>query len=291
MIDNIVLGDNQFIGVNHRSEMAGKEKAAYFQDVRNVIRTLEIAKENGAGGVMFSSVESIRDIVPEIIKNPRLKGFHIYPLIPYLMKYVDSLTRKGLSGTLASLTSGGRGIENVVRVVSTGIGGLRGDYTKVFEHLIDLEMALFRGGAVKAVVLHNGVVDLMLGLGFDELFRFYDGYIRKKYSAIPAYGTLNLPLLVQKLKKCGFENPLIMSPVNACGFNMHSSVEACERTIAEGGFEHLAMNVFSSGAVKPKEAFEYLSRLKHIKHVVLGASSEQHIKESFGLAKRQLNFS
>jgi hypothetical protein len=68
---------------------------------------------------------------------------------------------------------------------------------------------------------------------------------------------------------------------------MNPSREACEKTIKDGGFTLLAMNILAQGAVRPEEAFDYLAGLG-VRHAVIGASTESHIAESFGAAKNYL---
>jgi predicted aldo/keto reductase-like oxidoreductase len=42
----------------------------------------------------------------------------------------------------------------------------------------------------------------------------------------------------------------------------------------------MAMSIMASGAVKPKEAIEYVANQKNIKSIVFGASSKAHIEET-----------
>jgi len=43
------------------------------------------------------------------------------------------------------------------------------------------------------------------------------------------------------------------------------------------------MSILASGGVKPREAVEYVCRQKAIKSIVFGASSREHILETFHL--------
>jgi phosphoribosylformimino-5-aminoimidazole carboxamide ribonucleotide (ProFAR) isomerase len=91
---------------------------------------------------------------------------------------------------------------------------------------------------------------------------------------------MNMPKLVDFLLECGIENPIVCSSINKAGYFMNPDRESYERTISEKPFRPLAMSVLASGAIKPKEAIEYVCRQSPIKAIVFGASSRQHIIET-----------
>jgi hypothetical protein len=49
------------------------------------------------------------------------------------------------------------------------------------------------------------------------------------------------------------------------------------------------MQVLAAGALRPKEAIEYLSRFPNIEAVLFGASSKSHIQETKALIEKLLN--
>jgi hypothetical protein len=116
-------------------------------------------------------------------------------------------------------------------------------------------------------------------------FVFYDEYIRTRYGALPGFGTLNLAKLVAWLDHCGLKEPLVMAPFNAAGFHMNPSQPSSERVAEKENFTLLAMNVLASGALGPKEAFEYL-KSRGVGHAVVGAATPEHITETFGWARK-----
>jgi predicted aldo/keto reductase-like oxidoreductase len=61
---------------------------------------------------------------------------------------------------------------------------------------------------------------------------------------------------------------------------MSGGIEVYEKTIAEREFRPVAMQVLAAGAIRPKEAFEYVCKQKKIESILFGASSRDHIKES-----------
>lgn len=284
MIDRIILGDNPFYGINHRSQSVAAERMKRFENTDNILQVFRLAKKHGAGGVMLSAHANVEEIIGKMLKDPELKDFHLYPHIPYLMKYVSEVTKQGVVGTATKMLGSG----SLAQLLSGGLGVLKKDYYLMAKSLIDLELAKYRGARIKAVFLHNGLTDLALGLGMNDFFPFFSEYIRDKYGAIGGFGTLNLEKAAKALQSSGVKKGLVMAPFNAMGFYMNPSRESSEKTLKESDITLLAMNTLASGALKPRAAFEYLAKSGRIRHVVLGVSSEDHIRESFALAQEFL---
>ena len=59
-----------------------------------------------------------------------------------------------------------------------------------------------------------------------------------------------------------------------------------ERTIREGKFRPVAMQVLAAGALRPEEAFEYVCRQKNIESILFGSSSREHIKSSIEIIQK-----
>jgi phosphoribosylformimino-5-aminoimidazole carboxamide ribonucleotide (ProFAR) isomerase len=112
------------------------------------------------------------------------------------------------------------------------------------------------------------------------VFKAYDSYIRKKYNAEPGYITMNMPALLDALNSAGIENPIICSSINKLGFRMSGGKEIYEKYLVQKIFRPIAMQVLAAGALRPKEAIEYLSRFPKIESVLFGASSKTHIQET-----------
>lgn len=288
MIDSFILGDNAFFGVNHRSRQEGDERAKQFADPAEVARVCAAARRHGAGGVMLSSHERSRLILDAIRREPSLKGFRIYPNIPYLMKYVQRSTQSGPSGLLAEIFAGGAWHRQLGTLTRGAAAYIRKDFKAMLAVAVDLELAPYRHHPMPAVFLHNGLADLALGLGWTDVFVFWDELIRRRHRSVPGFGTLNLPRMAEALRKAGLANPLIMAPFNTAGFHMNPSKSACESAARDGGFTLLAMNVLVSGAAKPEDAIGYLGGFPSVRHAVIGASSEKHLAQNAALLKKFL---
>jgi len=61
---------------------------------------------------------------------------------------------------------------------------------------------------------------------------------------------------------------------------MSGGIELYEKYLNEKQFRPIAMQVLAAGALRPKEAIEYLSKFPKIESVLFGASSKGHIQET-----------
>jgi phosphoribosylformimino-5-aminoimidazole carboxamide ribonucleotide (ProFAR) isomerase len=91
---------------------------------------------------------------------------------------------------------------------------------------------------------------------------------------------MNMPMLVDFLLDCGIENPIVCSSINKAGYFMNPDIDSYERSLKEKNFRAMAMSIFASGGIKPKEAVEYVCSQKAIQSIVFGASSKQRIIET-----------
>jgi len=120
----------------------------------------------------------------------------------------------------------------------------------------------------------------LLGLGFDEAFRIFDDCVRDRYHGEAGYITMNAPALVDRLDKIGIKNPIICTNINKLGFRMCGGMQAYERLFVDGRCRLIAMSVFASGALPPREALEFVCRYPEIKSIVFGASSRRNIAQT-----------
>ena len=149
--------------------------------------------------------------------------------------------------------------------------------------LIDAEMKMFEGLDTPVIWLQNVVVDLLSGLGFTDAFRIFADHVRKRYNAEPGFITMNLPRLLDDLDKAGVENPIVCSNINKLGFRMSGGVEAYRDAMEKRQFRAVAMSVYASGAIPPREAIEWVTSLPNLESIVFGASSRANIASTVSL--------
>ena len=284
-MDKVLLGDNQFFAVNHLSDEKSREQAIRFKDDATIIRVLDQAREVGINTFMCTTHDRIANICDHIRANSdKYKGFKIYPCLPYAHKYANAVTELGIVGTIKQYVPG-----NIFSTFAKGgIAYLSKDFIGLMEIFIDAELKMFKGIDTPVIFIQNVLVDMILGLKMYDVFKEYDLYIRKKYKAEPGYITMNLPALLDALNSVGIENPVICSSINKIGFRMSGGKDIYEKYLTEKKFRPIAMQVLAAGALRPKEAIEYLGNFPKIESVLFGASSKSHILETKELIEKFL---
>lgn len=278
IMDRVILGDNQFFAVNHLSDERSRAQAIRFKEDKAILDVLDTAIDCGINTFMCTTHDRIGNIVKMIKKNPeRYKNFKIYPCMPYAHKYANAMTELGIMGTLKEYIPG-----NILSVASkAGMAYMRKDFPTLMELLIDAEMKMFEGINTPVIFLQNVIVDLLMGLGMDELFVHYAEYIRQKYNVEPGFITMNMPRMVDMCERLNIKNPVICSSINKIGFRMSGSIKEYEDYLTSNKeFRPIAMQCLAAGALKPVEAMEYVCRFPKIESVLFGASSKAHIQEN-----------
>jgi len=277
-MERILFGDNQFFGVNHMSEEKARAQSIRFQDVGAIVDVLDAAYDEGIRVFMCTTHERIRDICDHVRNNPgRYENFQFYPCMPYAYKYANAVTDYGMIGALKRFLPEDGAIGAILK---GGMSVARKDLQGLAELLIDAEMKMFDGLRTPVVFLQNVVTDLLLGLGFHEAFRIFAEHVKNRYDAEPGFITMNLPKLLDALDALAIENPIVCANINKIGFRMCGGVAAYEKMIATRRFRPVAMSVFASGAIPPKEALEYVCRQANVRSIVFGASSRGNIRQT-----------
>ena len=283
-MDRVILGDNQFFAVNHLSDERSRAQALRFKNDQSILDMIDTAIDCGINTFMCTTHDRIANIIDLMKKNPkRYEKFNFHPCMPYAHKYANAVTELGIMGTLKAYIPG-----NILAVASkAGLAYVRKDFPTLMELLIDAEMKMFRGMNTPVIFLQNVIVDLLYGLGMDEIFVHYAEYIKKKYNAEPGFITMNMPRMVDMCERIGIKNPIICSSINKIGFRMSGSIEEYEEYLnSDREFRPMAMQCLAAGALKPDEAMEYVTRFPKIESVLFGASSKAHIEQTKELIEK-----
>lgn len=277
-MDRIMFGDNQFFGVNHMSEEKAKAQSIKFQKTSSITGVLETAYTLGIRTFMCTTHERMSEVCDFFRSNKdRFPDFQFYPCMPYAHKYANAVTEQGIigalrqflpeEGALSAMLKGGRAVA-------------KSDIESIAHLLIDAEMKPFAGLSTPVILLQNVVTDLLLGLGMTDAFSIFSRYVRDRFQAEPGFITMNVPMLLDALDRCGIDNPIVCSNINKAGFRMCGGQAEYEEAIRTRRFRPIAMSVFASGAIPAREALEYVCDQKQIESIVFGASSRAHIEET-----------
>lgn len=283
-LDKVILGDNQFFGINHRSQEKAEEMLKRFGNIDNIFEVYDNAFDCGVKAVMLNSNDKAAAICDRFRANKSKYGeIAWYPSIPYAYKYANMVNELGIFPAINEVLFKGNSTSGVLSIIGKGVQfAWSRDAMKMMEMLIDVEYKMFRDLNIKVFFLQNIITDLLLGYNIKEVFEHFSDYIRNKYHVTPGFVTLNMPYLKRKLEAWGIEDVVICSSINAAGFNMHPSKEEYEQLIAENDptkYQLMAMNVLASGSISVQQSFDYINNL-NIQSVVFGASSRSHIQST-----------
>jgi hypothetical protein len=283
-MDRLLFGDNQFFGVNHMSEEKARAQSMRFQSLDAVIDVLDSAYDAGVRTFMPTTHDRIAQVCDHVRANPeRYADFAFYPCMPYAHKYANAVTEHGMIGALKRFLPDEGLLDATIR---GGASMAKKDIEGITTLLIDAEMKMFEGLRTPVVFLQNVLVDLLLGLGFNDAFRIFADHVKRRYNAEPGFITMNLPALLPVLEEQGIENPIVCSNINKIGFRMSGGLQAYETALRERRFRAIAMSVFASGAVPAEEAIEWVCAQPNVESIVFGASSARNIQHTRDLVAR-----
>jgi hypothetical protein len=284
VLDRLLLGDNQFFGINHMSEEKARAQELRFQRLDSVMGVIDAARDEGINTFMCTTHTRISQICDVVRAKPdEYPDMVFLPCMPYAHKYANAVTEDGFLGAIRKfLPEGG--------ALGAALKGTRSlaakDVEGVATLLVDAELQMFDGLRTPVVWMQNVVVDLLLGLGFLDAFRMFADHVRARHGAEPGFITMNLPQLLDALDAVGVENPLVCSNINKIGFRMSGGVDAYRDAMDKRPFRAVAMSVFASGAIDPEQAIEWVCGLPNLESIVFGASSRRNIAHTRSLVER-----
>jgi hypothetical protein len=282
-LERILFGDNQFFGVNHMSEEKARAQATQFKDTAAVMRVLDSAYDAGIKVFMCTTHDRVGDIADIVRANPeRYRDFEFYPCMPYAHKYANSVGEVGIIDTIRRFAPGSL----MGTLLQGALSAVTQDIYRLMRMLVDSEMKRFAGLKTPVVFVQNVVTDLLLGLKLYDMFPAFAEHIRNRYNAEVGFITMNLQLLAEVLTQAGLENPIICANINKIGFRMSGGVEQYRQVIRSNRCRTIAMSVFASGAIPPREAIEWACGLEGLHSIVFGASSASNIRQSKELIDR-----
>ena len=277
-MDRLLFGDNQFFGVNHMSEQKAREQAMRFQDTSAVLAVLDAAREEGVKTFMCTTHDRVELICDHMRADPdRYADFVFYPCMPYAHKYANAVTEDGPIGAINRFLPSEGLLDAALR---GGLSLATKDIEGVATLLIDAEMKMFHGLKTPVIFLQNIVVDLLLGLNLKDAFRIFADHVAARYNAEPGFITMNLPKLLDVLDEAGIENTIVCASINKIGFRMCGGVDAYTRALSERKFRAIAMSVFASGAIAPRDAIEWVCQQPNVASIVFGASTRANIRHT-----------
>jgi len=275
----LILGDNQFFGVNHADLKKAATIRESFSKHENINEFIKQSLSIGLDGFMINSNDLGFKVVEGFdFKNQKAECHYS---IPYPHKYAGIVNDSGMIA-LISLVLKQLRFRDVFSVLKFALS-----YNAV--HLLpiivrmEIPKTLPKGSAV---YLQNVVTDLTMGLKNGN--KILSAYINsvKSMGYKPGLITLNPTDLIEALKKSHSEDEVFLCfNINYSGFNVFPSVSKVEEAIADAkdttNWKLMGMSVFSSGSrgVSIKASIEYIKSLS-LDYVVFGSSKLSNIDKN-----------
>lgn len=273
----VILGDNQFLGVNHADQ--GKASSLYkkFGEADSIIEVIGWAYDAGVRDFMFTTHDRYYPVFDEIKQSHLFPGLHLTPSLPYAHKYANAMAEHGMVNVILSNL---RSVSKL-RVVSALTRSVYGDFTGLMKLLVEVELFMCKGLPIRGVFLQNIMFDLLLGLRNIKLLEAYHGFVSARLGVIPGFFTMNHPEAVKVLTgEMGLREPWLCSNLNTGGFRMNPSSKDVVESFASGQSKNIAMSIFASGALSPEESLTFAMNAKGVDSIVFGSSKRDNIQRN-----------
>jgi len=272
----IILGDNQFFGVNHFDLKKGEKTKLKFDTTTKIEAFIDDSLEIGLDGFMINSNDKGYEIV-NTRKFDIAKEIHYS--IPYPHKYASMVNENGMISLFQHLIKNTSFIKNL-------IGGIKLVATQNLKSITPLALNLEVPKNLKKgsyIYMQNIITDLLMGMGRgDILIEFIKSVSKMGYK--PGIITLN-PIMFDKLLKNEqdanwLEDLVVCFNINKEGFNVFPYLEAVECFIETSPkYKLMGMSVFASGAANIPDSINYIKKL-NLDYVVFGSSRIENIQKN-----------
>lgn len=278
----IILGDNQFFGVNHFDLKKGELIKLNFDSEIKIENFINNSLEFGLDGFMINSNKIGYNIISKY--NFDIKK-EIHFSIPYPHKYANMINEKGMLSLLSHVIKNTSLLKNI-------IVGFKIIFTMDMKHLIPLVLDIEVPKNLKKgsyVYMQNVITDLLIGIGrADLIIDFIYAVVKKGFK--PGIITLN-PVLLDlnlnsdlRIKK--IKDLIVCFNINKDGFNVFPSLNKVEEFIlSKPKYKLMGMSILSSGAGNITDSIEYVKKI-NLDYVVFGSSKLSNVKSNFDLLKK-----
>ena len=276
----IILGDNQFLGINHASPDKALALGDRFARPDAILEVIDWSYQAGIRDFMFTTHERLKPVFEEIVRSRLFPDMQYIPCLPYAHKYANSLTDGGIKAVVTDHLSGCSKTQ-----LLAGIGRLAvGDFAAVMQLLVEIELMMTRGLNVRGVFLQNVIFDLIMGLRGQALLARFHRHVTERFKATPGYITMNHPMAQQVLcDEVGLKDPWICANFNVAGFRMNPGRVEVEASFSNGRSKNIAMSIFASGALRAEGSVEHVRDFNGVDSILFGSSRRQNIDGNVAL--------
>ena len=277
----IILGDNQFFGVNHFDLKKGEKTKNKFDNTSKIEGFIKESHKIGLDGFMINSNE----LGYKLIANSSFEeNKEIHYSIPYPHKYANMINESGM------LSLGVHVIKNTSIIKNIFIG-FKYLFTRNIKHIIPLILDIEVPKNLKKgsyVYLQNIITDLLIGIGREDLIiGFINSVTEMGYK--PGIITLN-PLLLNKHLQSNdkinlIKDLIVCFNINKEGFNVFPNLQGVEDLIkSKTQYKLMGMSIFASGAGNIPSSIDYIKKLP-LDYIVFGTSKLSNVESNVKLLK------
>ena len=277
----IILGDNQFFGVNHYDLEKGHTTKLKFDSTNKIKSFITESLSIGMDGFMMNSHQAGYDL----LNNSNFDtNKEIHYSIPYAHKYAAMVNENGMLSLLYHVYKN----TSILKNISVGLKLL---LTRNINAITPLAVNLEVPSQLKKgsyIYVQNIMTDLLVGMGRgDVLIKFIESVVVMGYK--PGIITLN-PILIDKILSKyhhseWIKDLIVCFNINKSGFNVFPSKEVVETFIkSKPNYKIMGMNIFSSGAANIPSSIDYIKTLD-LDYIVFGSSKIKNIDTNLKLFK------
>ena len=278
----ILLGDNQFFGVNHFDLEKGQATKLKFDSPIKIESFIKESLSIGMDGFMMNSHQTGYDLLSSSDFDDDKE---IHYSIPYAHKYASMVNENGMLSLLSHVYRNTSMIKNI----SVGFKLL---LTQNINSITPLAVNLEVPSQLKKgsyVYVQNIMTDLLVGMGRgDVLIKFIESVVDMGYK--PGIITLN-PILIHKIisrynHSEWMKDLIVCFNINKEGFNVFPSLKIVEKFIeSKPKYKLMGMSIFASGAANIPSSVEYINSLG-LNYIVFGSSQIKNISSNLNLFKK-----
>ena len=274
----IILGDNQFFGVNHFDLNKGEKTKLKFDSLNKIEDFINDSLSFGLDGFMINS----NNIGYKLISQTDFKSNkEIHYSIPYPHKYANMINESGMLSLLKYVIKNTSFWKNI-------LVGSKLLLTRNVKYLVPLSLDIEVPSNLKKgsyIYMQNIITDLLIGMGRGDLIvDFINSVLKMGYK--PGLITLNpikLDYILNHNKVSKISDLIVCFNINKQGFNVFPSLSVVESFInSRPNYKLMAMSIFASGAADIPSSIDYIKKL-NLDYVVFGTSKLRNVKSNFEL--------
>ena len=275
----LILGDNQFFGVNHADLKKAAKTKELFSSHERIADFIKESLNIGLDGFMINSNDLGFKVVEGFDFENQNTECHYS--IPYPHKYAGIVNDSGMIA-LVSLVLKQLRFGDAFSLIKFAFSFNAAHLLPIMIRM-EIPKILPKGSVV---YLQNVVTDLTMGLkNGDKILSAYINSVRSM-GYQPGLITLNPVNLIEVLKKSHSDDEVFLCfNINYSGFNVFPSVLKVEEAIVDAKnntkWKLMGMSVFSSGSkgVSITESIDYIKSLR-LDYVVFGSSKLLNIEKN-----------